>query len=235
MADDGFHRPLSRETARPSQPTRPLNDSELDFCTRKLQAQWLQVLEVQNVSHSAPPPVAALTYLSDLPDTWMLGLSAAWHRVPLIVQGLGMKWVGVGVKLPAALRAVQLLNALAAHSMVIVTDGTDTAVTNPTGELAGQRWQEDSVLVSAECGSWPLCYRQLYAKHAAFIACKRASHTCYPNSGAYMGAPAAILRMLPQLVAASTGGLGVEHNGDQSAFNRLYSGGASNIAVDFGR
>ena len=51
--------------------------------------------------------VSLLTYLTDpgYQGAWALGLSAAYHGIPLVVQGLGMRWGGVGFTLSAGRRA----------------------------------------------------------------------------------------------------------------------------------
>ena len=63
--------------------------------------------------------LALLTYATDVPPHWLLGRSAALHGVPLVLAGLGRRWAGVGVKAPAARRAVQLLSAALGESAAV--------------------------------------------------------------------------------------------------------------------
>ena len=154
----------------------------------------------------------------------MLGVSAAHHRIPLVVVGRLRRWGGVGVKLPAARRAVELLHAAAPTVPLIFADGSDTLVANPLASgAAPQLASPSTVLVSAECNSWPRCYAREYAEHATHAACKaRGGRACFPNSGAYLGRPATLLGFLSRLERAAADGEGQEHSDDQAAVHQLY-------------
>ena len=233
MNEPSFN-PLVRrgQESRPSQPTSPLDAESVRQCGPVVR-EWRSRLQ------SSSFPVAVLTYMTDSSamQPWVLGLSAAARAAPLIVAGSGMRWGGAGVKLPAALRAVQLLAAHAPDMAVVFADGSDTAIANGVTEEATALLRDtvqdsDRVLVSGECGSWPLCYRQSYASHDAFRSCAASrSPACYPNSGLYTGLPAGLLRFLTALDArASDTSLRPPESGDdQAAMHALY--GASGIKV----
>ena len=218
---------------RPAQPTAPLTAEEIRECGPVL-TRWQSALSRR--AHSlSPPPFALLTYLTDSASLspWVLGLSAAAHGVPIIVVGAGMKWAGAGVKLPAARRAAQ---AVAAHEglrgvALVFADGSDTAIARtPSTEAAallrdvGAR--KDAVLVSGECGSWPLCYQSRYrSAHAAFRQCAaRKSPACYPNSGLYAGSAPSLVSFLSRLHSRASEPrlLPPERGDDQAALHALY-------------
>ena len=96
-----------------------------------------------------------LTYMTHLPFEWALGASAALHGIPLIVMGLGREWDGPGVRVPATLRAAQLLDALAPDAAIIGTDGSDALVANaPTAAVrswAGELARSRHMLLATEC------------------------------------------------------------------------------------
>ena len=77
-----------------------------------------------NASFAAPP---ILTYLTDVPDLWRLGLSASRHGFPLVLSGEGAPYgLGLGgpaAKLDAAMRAVQA-HATAALPLAAATPRT---------------------------------------------------------------------------------------------------------------
>ena len=207
--------PLGRQKSRPEQPIHPHAADDVDMCTQV----------VRPFLHNAP--VAVLTYLTDIENPWILGLSAAHHRVPLVWAGKGMRWSGVSVKLGAARRALQLLHAARPGIAVVFADGADTFVANPLSSELAQRIQatahQGRVLVSSECNSWPRCYSAEYARHSAFQMCRsRRTATCYPNSGAYAGGSGTLLDFLSALRSTAEAGSGAEHLDDQAALHRLY-------------
>ena len=213
---------VKNQQGRPEQPLAAVSATELARCVARVNGRWPRA------------DVNLLTYLTDIGTggPWALGLSAAFHGQPLVVQGLGMRWGGVGVKLPAARRAAQLLQALQPHAQIVFADGSDTVVANPPHLF---QWESPearpTMTLSSECGSFPLCYTERYKQHSAHQACRKRSSTCFPNSGVYMGYPEALLEVLPELNALATTGTGVEHNEDQGAANRLYSNASTSFRV----
>ena len=205
---------VKNQTGRPEQPLAAVSAAELARCVASVNGRWQS------------SDVNLLTYLTDVGTggPWVLGLSAAYHGQPLIVQGLGMRWGGVGIKLPAARRATQLLQALQPLARIVFADGSDTVVANPP-HLFRREWPNagSTMTMSSECGSFPLCYAERYRRHRAHQACRKRSSTCFPNSGVYTGYAEAILEVLPELNRLAATGTGVEHNEDQGAANRLYS------------
>ena len=233
---------LSRDqSGRPSQLSLPMSAAEVAACAKLLEG-W-----ASGLGAATGTPVL-LTYMTDTRPPWALGLSAAHYKIPLVVAGHGMRWGGVGIKLPAAYRAIQMLSALLPQYPVIFADGSDTVVGNSLGltvtkhvasSLMGRpisrssssrlvaNLSVDSVLLSGECGSYPLCYREAHERMPTFLECRTRSSTCYPNSGMFMGSPEALMRLLPILHNISQHGGGVEHNEDQAAANVLYASSAS--------
>ena len=205
---------VKNQTGRPEQPLAAVSAAELARCVASVSGRWQS------------SDVNLLTYLTDVGTggPWALGLSAAYHGQPLIVQGLGMRWGGVGIKLPAARRATQLLQALQPLARIVFADGSDTVVANPP-HLIRREWPEagPAMTMSSVCGSFPMCYAERYRGHREHQAYRKRSSTCFPNSGVYTGRPQALLEVLPELNRLATTGKGVEHNEDQGAANRLYS------------
>ena len=95
---------VKNQTGRPDQPLAAVSADELAQCVASVNGRWQS------------SDVHLLTYLTDVSAAgpWALGFSAAYHGQPLIVQGLGMRWRAVGIKLPAARRAAQLGSGAAA-------------------------------------------------------------------------------------------------------------------------
>eukprot|EP00964_Phaeocystis_antarctica_P058004 scaffold34382_cov69-Phaeocystis_antarctica.AAC.5 len=145
---------VKNQTGRPEQPLAAVSAAELARCVASVSGRWQS------------SDVNLLTYLTDVGTggPWALGLSAAYHGQPLIVQGLGMRWGGVGIKLPAARRATQLLQALQPLARIVFADGSDTVVANPP-HLIRREWPEarSTMTMSSECGSFPLCYGEVQA------------------------------------------------------------------------
>ena len=210
------------QRGRPSPPLAPLGESDIARCIAVLGGRW------------KGGRVSLLTYLTDpgYQGAWALGLSAAYHGIPLVVQGLGMRWGGVGFKLSAVRRATQILQALRPNAPVVFADGSDTVVANSPQHLR-LKDRRRTMMLSGECGSFPLCYEKHYEQHEAHQACRRSSHSCYPNSGVYIGHPEALLEVLPALRTFASTGTGVEHNEDQSAANRLYYSQAGNASQPY--
>jgi len=210
--------PLRRQSTRPPQLTIPLREDEIVECIPMVQR------------HLRNAPVVVLTYLTDVSSPWALGLSAAAHRVPLILAGQNRLWGGVAVKLPAARRVAQLLQASVPDLPVVFADGSDVFVANPVSDSLAARLRTAStppgrITVQSECNSWPRCYAAEYANHTAFQACRgRDGPTCYPNSGAFVGQSGTLLRFLSALERMSSAAEGAEHLDDQAALHRLYLG-----------
>lgn len=143
--------PLSQDqTGRPIQPTEPFSAEELRACVRALQPE---------IAGLRDGHVVVMTYLTDVPQQWLLGRSAAIHGLPLVLVGHGMRWDGPAQKLSSARRAAQLLQALAPNVAIVFADGLDAMVVNPLSKrtrLVAERVGADgrSVLVGAECNSW---------------------------------------------------------------------------------
>eukprot|EP00966_Prymnesium_polylepis_P074871 1736828-Prymnesium_polylepis.1 len=68
--------------------------------------------------------------MTHVPRHWPLGISAALRGFPLVVVGVGRTYGGHGTRIPAVLRASQVLDVLAPGSAVVSTDGADTIVAN---------------------------------------------------------------------------------------------------------
>ena len=49
-------------------------------------------------------------YMSSVPRDWLLGLTASLRGLPVVVIGMGLKYGGHGVRIPATLRAAQVLH-----------------------------------------------------------------------------------------------------------------------------
>ena len=72
-------------------------------------------------------------------------------------------------------------------------------------------------MLSAECNSWPRCYKAEYEALAAHAACRAASPTCFVNSGAFAGGAAALLDFLSGLhAAAEAPARGLDRGDDQA-------------------
>ena len=162
--------------------------------------------------------------------------------------GLGRRWAGVGVKAPAARRAVQLLRATLGDSAAVVfADGADAIVSNSVHHAAlalglarrdaARRGGGGRVVLSAECNSWPHCYKGEYEALAAHSACRATSPTCFVNSGAMAGSTVALLDFLSELhAAAEVPARSSERGDDQAAAHALLLAQGSNrsggVALD---
>ena len=129
-----------------------------------------------------------VTYLTDVPADWALGLSAAKHGYPLVLVGHGRRWSSFTGRLPGLSRAVQIIDALAVggkHAHILAVDGADTAVINSAASAmpairAAQAHgaAESTVLVNAECNSAPGCYISMYARDKLHQACLQVVRLC---------------------------------------------------------
>ena len=219
--------PPEEQARRPPQPTEAFSSAQLHACG----------LVVDGTVFAAEAPLAVMTYLTDLPRQWLLGQSAAAHRTPLVLVGLGMRWESPAQKLLSARRAAQLVQAVAPRTAIAFADGLDAMVVNAptarTREVVARIGADPrSVVVGAECNSWPRCYRAQYAKHTAYQTCRSTGtagqQTCYPNSGMMVASGAALLRFYSALHALATTSQGRAGPGgqpdDQAALHMLYLG-----------
>ena len=184
------------------------------------------------------PPVAILTSATGpLPKRWLLGLSAAFHRVPLVLSGFGMNWTDTTRRLNWTLRAVRLLHGSAAFSRdgrqvhIIFADATDTLLINDPHVPGRHPVPPGRVLVSGECSMFPQCYRDLYArfKPEHLAVCdehRRAGRfaACYPNAGSFEGDAATLAAWLPLALRTAQAGQGAEAGDDQAAFHHMFLG-----------
>ena len=152
-------------------------------------------------------PAVVLTYASQLPPFWLLGLSAALHDVPVVVVGFGASSYGDNSQkaLGTMRAAAKLRGELDARTVLLVVDAWDTLVVNSPRRVAAELAQladaEGSVLLSSECNSWPRCYRDALARDAELRECLAApGRTCFVNGGMYGATPASIVDgLLPAL------------------------------------
>ena len=70
-----------------------------------------------------------LSYATAVSPTWLLGLSAAAHGLPLAIAGLGMPgwywWEGGRKQLPGSRRSLQVLDAVSPDVPIMLTDHGD--------------------------------------------------------------------------------------------------------------
>ncbi len=179
-----------------------------------------------------------LTYLTNPKVDWYLGITAAWHRVPLVLVGEGYAWVsGVGQteKLERTGKAIQYLRAVSPRSPIIFADGLDTVIANPlTIEAAAtlsSLVERDAIMFASECSSFPKCYTPEYAVIEAHQRCRARSSTCFLNAGLYGGSSSALLRMLPLAGRLAKQLHGSERNEDQAGAHRFMIGNPLNMSL----
>ena len=209
----------------------PFDPSTLARCTH-VAKRWLALSD--NPSGS---PIL-MTYATRVEPRWLLGLSAASHRVPLVLVGPSMpawKWYEGGAtrKVPGVLRALQVLHEVATHAPVALVDSSDLLIANefmPAHAELVRNLGPQSVMTGGECNSWPVCYRSLYASHPEFQGCVAARHAaCYPNGGVQIapspGTLSEYLRsLLSMIIATRRLPTPAERGYDQAALHRLYLG-----------
>ena len=141
------------------------------------------------------------------PHRWLLGLSAARHRMPLVVGGWGQRpwnWYGgSAVKIYSGRRLAQLLDFLDPRARVIVADSQDAVLTsNPAGRvieqtLAAMSGGRPAVLAAAECSSWPKCYTSMYEQYSTGHAgCVASGLACFANGGGFLASSPLALKQL---------------------------------------
>ena len=227
----------------PSQPKSALTPSELAACVSKISGtSW--------AAHPSGGPIV-LTYSTGVPEQWLLGLSAVAHGLPLVLVGLGRRgwsWWSPAGKLPGTARALQFMNALTPSAPIVFADGGDTVVANRWTQAEVERTSAmigggnlgssssssssavDRVITGGECNSWPLCYNESYLRDHSYRRCLAGSAACYPNSGTYLGRPAALLGFVDGLKSTLrrmdargyAGRLEAEKGNDQALLHRLY-------------
>ena len=146
----------------------------LERCARQFVPGWLP-------AGSEPPPAILVSYATNLPPEWKLGLTAALFNVPIVLVGLGQGWNGVQSRLLGTRHAIELLRThLGLHTTpVLVADAWDTMFVNrplpQTTTLMGTDAAQNkgvaytsrnalerladgtSALLMTECNSWPRC------------------------------------------------------------------------------
>ena len=161
-ATDFFFRPPVRVGP---QALSALNTSVLDHCHQLLSRRWPQAYPAP---HSAP--ITLLAYATKIPSKWLLGVSAARHRLPLVIAGLGEQsdwvwWEGAAAKLSGSARALQVLERLAPNTPVALVDGFDTIVANPPNVLRLQDVaRAGTVYLGGECNSCKLAHRGVWRR-----------------------------------------------------------------------
>lgn len=206
----------------PANGLNALDASQLASCRAALEPHWLP----------GQGPVM-LSYATSVSTSWMLGLSAARHGLPLVLAGLNQPrwpwWQGGRKKLPGSRRALQVIHALSPDRPVISSDTGDLLIGNKLTAkhravlaqvAAGRR-----MLIAAECNSWPICYRDAYAKHPEYQSCLTSHSACFPNSGVLLASTSTLLRFYDRWADSivNSGQLGkAERWNDQAAVHRLY-------------
>eukprot|EP00966_Prymnesium_polylepis_P177543 4111981-Prymnesium_polylepis.1 len=181
----------------PGAPSGKLAESEVAQCVRKIRPLWDPCKRTTDRGTC----LALLVYTTRVPSwnsasPWYLGYSAAAHRVPLVVAGLGRPgWAwdeGGSQVITGSRRAAQVLAALAPAAAVVTADSGDTILANPPlAQHVGL--EQTEVLVGAECMSWPKCYHALYSRDAEHQACWEKSSACFPNGGMMLARTSAAL------------------------------------------
>ena len=179
-----------------SQPSKSISSTKLARCARSVGTKWPGV-----ASPYAPIVFTYATFVNA--EQWLLGLSAALHGWPVALAGFGrenFQWWKPGTKLPGTVRAAELLGKLAPNRTIMFGDGGDTVIANPftstTRAVLAELHNTPRVLISSECNSWPVCYRDMYTEDIESVACSARSATCYPNSGAFIGRPGPMVQFL---------------------------------------
>ena len=201
-----------------------LQQQTIDRCVRETRSQWGR--------GNVDAPVV-LTYATQISEPFLLGVSAAMHGMPLVVSGLGMPgwnwWDGVVLqKVSAPRRALQIVQALLGDVPVAVVDAGDVLVCN--GATTAHRRALDrmgrTVLLGAECNSWPVCYAKAYAQDAGHQRCVARHGPCFPNGGISLGRSSTMLDFLSAFrqVGQTTMLLPnlAERGNDQTALHHLY-------------
>lgn len=240
---------------RPRQPVLQLERREIDRCVNDVLRPWLQrlgatPLQPALVTYMTDIPVHAWplglsSSLHRLPLVvigkgmrWALEVGGArGASVPARTRHAPYRErvcrARAQAKLPAVTRGLQLLQAAAPRQPVVFADGTDTVIAHAPNRpvhlelLTRAAMSSRLVLFSAECQSWPRCYKRNYTAHVGHRTCRATgSRTCFPNSGAYLASSKALLKLLPALVHATADGFGAraESGDDQAAVHHANLG-----------
>ena len=215
----------------------PLSGEDVARCAHAIAASnWSAAGDGPVLLSYATGQYDEATGRSFMPSAWHFGLSAALHKVPIAIVGVGNPgwgwWEGGLPKLAGLRRAAQVLREVAPAASLMMTDSSDVIVANkPTA--AGKRLLESSprtVWLAAECNSWPVCYRDHYAADEAHQRCVAEHGACYPNSGIAIGRTDAMHPFFDAVLHASDA-MGkdgpwhapkIEQGNDQSIFHHLY-------------
>ena len=229
----GVARAGNRHPSRPPPPLKLHSRSDLARLQRELR------LAAPELQHA---PVILLTYLTDVSINWLLGLTAAAHRVPLVVMGRGRRWIGIRGKLWGFARAAQLLSRVARHAAILTLDGSDTFVANPLSATArllvhSIAHSRNAMLLVTECNAWPTtkygrCRNSKFDALEQHRACKAAGWpACYTNSGAFVASGPSIVRVVGAMLGSWTEV--EEHLTDQYSLQEVYRFQAShNVSID---
>lgn len=225
---------LLRQTKRqePANGLDPLDASQLAACRAALEPHWLP----------GKGPVM-LSYATSVSTNWMLGLSAARHGLPLVLAGLNQPrwpwWQGGRKKLPGSRRALQVIHEMAPDRPVISSDTGDLLISNrltakheaALARIASSR----QMLIAAECNSWPICYRDVYAKHREYQSCLASHSACFPNSGVLVASTSTLLRFYDRWAIAIINSMQLgkaERWNDQAAVHHIYQNRSSYASED---
>lgn len=206
----------------PANGMHPLSEAKLAACRAALEPHWL----------AGTGPVM-LSYATSVPHQWLLGLSVAKHGLPLVLVGLNQPrwpwWQGGRKKLPGSRRALQVIHELSPNRPVIFSDTGDLLIGNKLlashyDALAGIATSR-RLLIAAECNSWPVCYKDAYAKHPEYQDCLASHSACFPNSGVMVASTSTMLAFMDQWARTIVDSLHLgkaERWNDQAAVHRLY-------------
>ncbi|KAL1496505.1 hypothetical protein AB1Y20_016459 [Prymnesium parvum] len=210
--------PMARRgAARPAAPLAELNASETARCVRQVVGPFLR---------GAPAPLL-LSFLTDVPSPFPLGLTAAAHAFPLALAGLGHAW-SPAAKLPGLVRALQLLAAASPSLPALFADGADAALSGGASALH-RSLLSAGVWLAAECASWPVCLAANYSRLPSHAACAARGSLCFANSGGGGGPAVSLLALLRAAAAAQEAG---ERADDQAAVHAAYLAGAAGGRLD---
>jgi hypothetical protein len=188
-------------------------------------------------------PLVIVSYVTRLPANaaWELGLTAAAKRIPLLLAGLGRRWKNTAETKSAGIRrAAQLLHALAPHTAVAVVDAPDTAVVNQLSNrtLKALHSLGSSVLVGAECHSFPRCYRDELNATARGATClqraQSAPRACFLSGGGWVARSRTVVSVTTLMLRYVADGQSWDARigSDQALLHRLHFDGLSSAHQD---
>ena len=186
-------------------------------CTDGMLRRWLP--------RSAPAII--VTYATEVPPAWLLGLSAALHNVPLVLVGFKNEYKGDNKqKAFGTMRAAAVLQRLWPHTVLLVADAWDTVVINAPKRASkhlGYIANRTVAMLSTECNSWPRCYHAAFARDRTLARCLATpGYTCYINGGMYAATATTIGALLPAMDAQNLRHWNyAERSSDQARMTRL--------------